>query len=459
VLATASCRRHPVVSRGDGAAVVVVPPADRKPASPPKVVEQEPNDSPEQAQLLSINSEWPVLSVEGSLSALGGAQGKDVDVFKLLIPGSLARVEAATAKIDSGQSDDPRLVARRLALEISAEGAGLALQLLDEGLQVQEGVSADAGEVAGMPNMAVLPGHTYFFRVKSVAKPAKTPDTMLSECKYKLAIQLGDFELADEREPNDGMASANPFALVGTAELAGLYGWAHDQDFYRFATPEAGLALDVDLDAVDGVSAGLQVLDGSGKRLAVGRGRRNEKLALRNVNVPAAGPDAASRFFYVVVRGESGQNRDQRYVLRLNLDTPKADQESEPNDDPDHATGVRDGTITGFLPVGDVDYFRYTGEGEREVDISIACPSRVRGKIEVTRSGDREVVASAEAKKPKQTLMLNKVPTLGQPLLLHLSQLKGDGNANEAYTLKITSVPVSGQQKGSTNSPSPLNRD
>jgi hypothetical protein len=62
-----SCRRTRFPSRGDTAAVVVVSPRNDA-AVPPKVLEQEPNDSPEQAQLLAVNPDWPVLSVAGTLS-------------------------------------------------------------------------------------------------------------------------------------------------------------------------------------------------------------------------------------------------------------------------------------------------------------------------------------------------------------------------------------------------------
>jgi len=458
-----SCRRHSLGSRGDAAAVIVVGPhkvQDGKGA--PQVVEQEPNDSPEQAQPLAVNSERPMVSIEGSLSGPGGATSKDVDVFKLRVPPGRTAPQQSTREQDSGQPEDPRLQARRLAVEILAvAGSGTTLQLIDDGLAPMASVSADAGEVAGMPNMAVTAGRDYFIRVNSPIKPAKTPSTQAAESRYKLTVELGDFELGDEREPNDGMESANPVAMVGTAELAGFFGWPRDRDFYRIAAPEVASALDVGLDAVEGVSASLEVVDAGGARLASAKGRRGERLALHNVGVPAANPDL--RFFYVAVRSESGQNRGQRYVLHLCLGAAKADAELEPNDDPSHATLVRDGETTGYLPVGDKDYFRYQGEGEREVSIAVTWPSRVRGKIEVlwspSQSDAAQVVASAEARKPRQTLTLPQIPSHGRPLLVRLGPAKGSGNAIEPYALRISSVAAVTPQTGSTNSPSPLNRD
>jgi hypothetical protein len=456
-----ACRRSRFPSRGDAAAVVVIVPRSDA-AGPPKVAEQEPNDSPEQAQLLDINPDWPVRMVEGELSVPGEGKGKDVDVFKLLVPGPRQDLAAQAGAPDSAHGDETRMSARRLAIEISSGGgAALSLQLLDDGLRSIVTISVEPGEVSGMPNMAALPGHTYYFRVKAAAKPGKGQEPPTTGSPYKLTVQLGDFEISEEREPNDGLETAQPLVLTGTADFAGLFGWQHDQDFYRIPAPEAVSALDIELDAVEGVAAGLQVLDSGGTRIAAGKGRKGERLALHNVTLPAVAADASAgaRALYVVVRGESGHNRTQRYVLHLALGTLKRDAEIEPNDSPTSATEVRDGTTTGFLPVGDVDYFRYTRDGQGEVTFAVACPSRVRGKLQVVRPSDGQVLGEAEAKKPRQAVVLSKIPSLGEPLLVRLSQGRGDGNPNEPYSLTISSSPLPIQKNGATNSPSPLNPD
>jgi hypothetical protein len=456
-----ACRHHRFPSRGDAASVVVVIPRNDA-AGPPKLLEQEPNDSPEQAQLLALNPDWPVLGVEGSVLGSGEGKGKDIDVFKLLVPGQRQDPAELAASPDSAQPADPRLSARRLTVEIAAgPGSGLSLQLLDEGLKSLAAISVDGGDVAGMPNMAALPGHTYYVRLKAMAKPGKTQEAQPTGSTYKLTVQLGDFELSEEREPNDGLETAQPLIVVGTADFAGLFGWQHDQDFYRIPAPDVASALDIELDAVEGVSAGLQVLGGGGARIAAGKGRRGERLALHNVTIPAGTADAgaSARAFYVVVRAESGHNRTQRYVLHVTLGMLKQDAEVEPNDNPTNATEVREGTITGFLPVGDVDYFRYSGDGQREVTFEVACPARVRGRLQVVRPSDGQVLGVTEAKKSRQTLVLANIPSLGEPLLVRLSQGRGDGNPNEPYTLKIGSAAMPIQKNGATNSPSPLNPD
>jgi hypothetical protein len=445
VLAVGGCRRTRL-PRGDAAAVVVVSP--RHDAHPGRnLSEREPNDSPEQAQVLALNSEWPLMDVDGVVCTQPDqTDRKDVDVFKLVIPGGSAE-EPAPSALDSAAPGDLRRTARRLAVEIATEvGGSVGLQFLDEGLKVVESVVAEDGEPAGMPNMAVQPGQSYYIRVKAMAKTGKQAAPAAS-CKYKLSVELGAFDVADEREPNDTPESAESVTLSGVAELAGYYGWHRDQDVYRLPSPEVSSALDVVVDAVDGVTPGLQVLAGNGAKLAVAKGRRGETLALHNIRVDAAAVDggAASTSFLVVVKAESGQNRSQRYVLHLSLGALKQGTEIEPNDAPGNATPIGEGMVSGFLPTGDVDYFLYDATEPREISVELAFPARVRGKLELSRPSTAEVLASAETKKARQRVSISKILNLGQPMLFRLAPVRGDGNANEPYRITISSVPSTAQ--------------
>jgi hypothetical protein len=456
LLAAPSCRRTRFPSRGDAAAVVVVVP--RNDAAPaPTVPEQEPNDRAEQAQVLGLGGDSPQLVLEGELPLLGAGKSKDVDFCKLLVPGGPAQTPPSA--VDSGRAaEDPRLQARRLSVELAAAGtASLSLQLLDEASHVLEGIAVEGGETGGMPNLAVVPGQTYYLRIRAIpkaakaaaAKPAVVPSPV---CRYRLAVQLGDFEVADEREPNGARDLANPVAVVGSAEWSGFHGWSRDQDFFRIARPEVLSALDVDLDAVDGVGASLQVVDDAGSRRALAKGRKGERLALRNVVLRPASPDAgpASRFVYLVVRAETGSNRAQRYVLRVAMGGPQANVEVEPNDSPAAAMPVSDGTLTGYLPVSDTDFFRYEGQGPRDLTVEVAFPARVRGQVAWFRPGTVEPLGKAEAKKPRQTVTLSAIPTLGQPVVVRISQPKADGNANAPYTLRLASSTSSPQASTAT---------
>lgn len=439
-----ACRR-PKLARSDAASVVVVAPG-RDAAQTRRTPEREPNDSPEQAQQLILDADWPVIDVEGTLSSASDPTGgKDVDVFKLQIPGTARGPEQGHD--GASPAEDPRRTARRLNLELGPDqGASLALQVLDDQLRVLETVNAEDGQPAGMPDLAAQPGHTYYFRVKALAKPGKGPGTA-SSCKYKLSVQLADFDAADEREPNDSLETAEDVVMTGMAELSGYLGWQHDQDFYRLRGPDVLSALEVRLDGVEGVATQLQVLAGNGSRLAMAKGRRGEALALHNVSIaPAvvdAGPELSS--FYVVVRSEAGQNRNQRYVLHLSLGGLKQDSEIEPNDVPANASLLRDGITTGFLPAGDVDYFSYDSSEPRELTIEIDFPAHERAKVELSRASKTESIAMLESKKPHQQAFISGVATLGERLLLRIAPVKGDGNPNDPYTIKVSSSPSPGE--------------
>jgi len=440
LLSGGACRRTRL-SRGDAASVVVASPRRDAPAAR-SLPEREPNDSPEHAQLLALNAEWPVMDIEGMVcSQPDQKDGKDVDVFKLVIPGSAAPDRPVTA-FDSAPPEDVRRTARRLSLDIATDGGSVSLQLLDEGLKVLESVAAESGGTAGLPNIAVQPGRSYYFRVKATGKSGKQVSAM-APCNYKLSVQLGDFDVADEREPNDTAESAEALAMEGVAELAGFYGWQHDQDFFRVPAPDVASALDLVVDAVEGVTPGLQVLTGSGSKLAVAKGRRGERLALHNVRIGAAVVDAGapSTTFYVVVKSEAGQNRSQRYVLHLSLGALKQDTEVEPNDVAGNATPVHDGIMSGFLASSDVDYFLYEPIDPREISVEVSFPARVRGKVEISRAGRPDIIASAQTPKARQHISISKVVNLGQPLLLRIAPVRADGNANEPYSLRISSTP------------------
>jgi hypothetical protein len=394
-----------------------------------------------------MNVEWPVMDIDGVVCTQPDPKaGKDVDVFKLVVPGGPAE-DLPAPPVDSATPDDLRRTARRLGVEIVAErGSSVGLQLLDGALKVLESVVAEDGEAAGMPNMAVQPGRSYFIRVKAIAKAGKQSPPPAS-CKYKLSVELGDFDVADEREPNDSYELAEPITMTGVAELAGYYGWNRDQDFFRVQAPEVPSALDVVVDGAEGVTPGLQILSGSGSKLAVARGRKGEKLALHNIRIAAGAVDAgaAASSFFVVVKGEAGQNRRQRYVLHLSLGEIRQDAEIEPNDAAGNATPVSDGTLSGFLPAGDVDYFLYASTEPRAITVEVTFPLRVRGKLEIFRTTRPQAIASAETKKARQRISISNLLNLGQPLLLRIAPTRSDGNASEPYRIMITSTPSTAQ--------------
>jgi hypothetical protein len=133
----------------------------------------------------------------------------------------------------------------------------------------------------------------------------------------------------------------------------------------------------------------------------------------------------------VVVRSDGGRNLERRYTLHVRAELAREGTETEPNDDAAHASPLADGLTTGFLSPGDTDVFRYTPAGPTALDLEVTPPDRVNVKLEVLRLADGQPLASAdEAGRRQPERLVNLVVT--EPVLIRLSQRKGDGNADEA---------------------------
>lgn len=451
-LAGFSCRRAPHFVRGDAAAVVVVP-RPRDAGGAPPVAEREPNNTQAQAQELTWVGTPSAVTINGRIDRPEAGKAADIDVFKLVVPG-----ERVAAFLDAGQAADWRLHAKRLSVVINPEvGLAVALELLDETARVVKTVAAGPGEAVGLPNMSVLPGCTYYLRARAAPAPAKkgrgTPDAGApAGSSYQMTVLLLDFESGDEREPNDRLESAGELSWQGRSALAaGLLGWRRDEDWYRLPldATESGWVLNLDLEGVEGVAAGLAVNDSAGRKIVAVRGRKGERLTVHNLALSSVAADAGvaaagGRWWYLVVRAESGFDREHRYVLHAEAVLPEAQGsfETEPNDDAAHASSLAEGTTTGYLPLGDVDVFRYLAVESREIDLEVSPPSRVRVKVEVSRERDGQVLAESIAAKAHQTVRVLGIACPAEPILIRLSQGKHDGNASDPYVLKLASRPA-----------------
>jgi hypothetical protein len=434
------CRQRTRFSpRGDAVAVVVVPQrgADDLGALPEEV---EPNNTVATAQVLAFAGDPLVAGVSGGLSGTG--KTADVDVFKLVIPG---------LGLDAGaEASAPTLAARRLLVELRPDpDLSPVIQLLDAAGKQVVLESASSGERAGFPNIAVAPGGTYFLRVRGSRAGKPPADGGTGRGGYRLVARVVDFEVGDEREPNDRAAQATELGGAHTSpEVAGYLGWRGDEDWYRLPVEglPAGTLLDLELDGVEGVSEGLSLHDAAGATIAGAKGRRGERVVLRNLALgapaPAAGGrDAAAggRAVYVVVRTEGGRNLDARYTLHVRAELAKEGTETEPNDDPAHASPLAEGLTTGYLLAGDTDVFRYTPAGPTALDLEVTPPDRVNVKLEVLRA-DGQPIASADEGGRRQPEHLASV-AVAEPVLIRLTPHKGEGNADEPYQLRVTSHP------------------
>jgi hypothetical protein len=429
-VAAPACRRSAMPPRPDGAAVVFASDALGAAGDVSLAPEAEPNDTLATAQRLVFGA-GDVLGVSASLHAVEN-KSRDTDLYRVDVVADGPAAPPPPAGADGGTTAGP--ARRSLRLDVGPE-ATLAVSveaLDDQGQPLAVTGAGQAGESLAIPNLAVTPG-TYYFRVRSAVPTGAGA--------YRLVAKLSALEAGGELEPNGKAGTATE--LGATGEAVGSYGWRHDQDWYR--VPLVGLAegsvLSADLEPAPGVTASLLVFDSVEQKLTEARGRKEERVALRSVRVPAGEP-----YLYVVVRADAGWNGEVRYNLRLRAELPKAGGEAEPNDDPAHAQAIADtagtgpASLAGYLGRGDVDVFRYTSPVPVELDVEVTPPERVDVKLEVLRP-DGTPLARADSGKRREPERLPNVFAPTGAALIRLSAGKGDGNPDEPYHLTITARP------------------
>jgi hypothetical protein len=318
----------------------------------------------------------------------------------------------------------PRLILR--AELRPAAGASVTLEALDGQGHPVVSAGGQPGEVAAIPNLAARPG-AILLRVRPSGP--ETPGG------YRLVARLAPLETGSEIEPNGDAAHATDLAPGG--EAVGYLGWRHDQDWYR--VPTAGLAegsvLSVDLDPIPEVGATLQLYGADAHKLTEARGRKGERVVLRNVRL--APGDA---FVFVVVRADAGSSADARYNLRPRADLPQAGTEAEPNDDQAHAQPIGDGTVLGYLARGDVDFFRYKSDGMALLDLEVAPPERGGVEVEVTRE-DNTLLARAQSGHHAPAKITGQ-PIPGGPVFIRVVPRHGPIDSDDPYRLTVSSRPA-----------------
>jgi hypothetical protein len=445
-----ACRRSRLPPRADGAAVVVTAPevagfaADVK-----RMAEAEPNESIATAQKLDLTDGAGLGVVaklevkaapppaapaatpaktkgKGKAKAATPAPATDVDVYRIDLP-------------PPAPGAPPR---RRLMVEARPDEAlGVTVDALDDkGQPLVSSTGAAAGEPDGMPNLSVG-GGTYYLRVRS-SQPG-------AQGGYRLFLRLSALEVGEEVEPNGKAALATEVGSTG--EAVGYHGWRRDQDWYR--VPLAGLTegsvLSGDLEPVPGVTATMAVYDSVEHKLSETRGRKEERIAFRNIRLPLTEPHV-----FVEVRTDAGRNLEGRYSLRLRTEVGKAGGELEPNDDAAHATPLVEGTVLGYLGRGDMDIYRYTASGPFELGIEVTAPERVDVKLEAVRATDGSPISTANEGRRQEPERIANLYTAGGPMLIRLTAAKGDGNPDEPYRLTLTSrLPEPGAEREPNGGP------
>ncbi len=422
------CRRSRLPPRGDGEAVVVLPPSAAE--SDPGAIaapESEPNDTRAQATVISLTGD-PLSAAATATLAPGG---KDIDLFKVAIPGAVAGDAGALA------------AGRKLSVDFTPTADGATSVQLQDAAGHALVVSTAVGRLQhGIPNATVLPGGIYYVRVSGGSQAA---------IAYRLQIRVVDFERGDEREPNDQASTASLLFPADTnPEAAGFFGWRKDEDWFRLplASGAGPVALEIELDGVEGVTPTLTVVDSAGQKIASARGRKAERLILHDV-LPTSGAHAISagtgsatpeRVCFVVVRADSGRNADQRYLLHIRNVAVRDDVEREPNDDLAHATPVTGPLLSGYLGPGDTDVFAVQSAAEQELQVQAEPPEHVSLRLELLDADGKRIAVADEKKRGGIERSVTLRPSTAK-VYLRLSAAKGDGNLDEPYHLRVFPSP------------------
>ncbi len=418
-----ACHRSVLPPRPDGAAVVLSPEIldDGLAAEP----ETEPNDTISTAQRLTPSATTPV-AVAGRLEKTAPGARRDIDCFRIDLPDADGGPAASGPPPDGAAARPaPRTLLRA---DVRPE-AGLAviLDALDAAGRVLVSAPGQPGEPIAIPNLAIAPGPTTL-RLRAVGAD-------VGPGGYRLVVHLAALDVGAEIEPNGSAALATE--LLPGSEAVGYLGWRHDQDWYRL--PTGGLAegsvLSVDLDPVAGVGAALQLIAADGHKLTEARGRKGERVVLRDVRFSPGDPQV-----FLVVRADADWSADARYNVRPRADLPRPGSEAEPNDDVEHAQTIGDGTVSGYLGRGDTDVFRYTTEAPAALEVELAPPEHTSVRMELLRA-DGTLLARAEGGR-RGPLRISNQAIPGGPIFVRLAAGRGSANPDDPYRLSVTSHPV-----------------
>jgi hypothetical protein len=419
------CHHRAMPPRPDGAAVVIT--AETQDDGIATISEVEPNNTLTAAQALVVTPTMPaaVAGVIAPPPAAGQPGKRDVDLYRIDVSGPDGGVAASAP--DAGAMMPPPRSVLRADLRPAAPGLAATLEVLDATGHILVAANGQPGEAIAIPDLAARPG-SFYLRVRAAGGDGPAGG-------YRLVVRMAPFEVGAEIEPNGDAAHATELAFGG--EAVGYLGWRHDQDWYRL--PTAGLAegsvLSVDLDPLAEVSVTLQLYGADAHKLTEARGRKGERVVLRNVRMAPADP-----FVFVVVRADVGFSAEARYNLRPRTDLPKAGTEAEPNDDQAHAQAIGEGTVVGYLARGDVDFFRYSSDGMALLDLEVTPPERGGVEVELTREDNTLLARAASARRAPARIAGQSIP--GGPVLIRVVPRHGPIDSDDPYRLTLTSRPA-----------------
>ena len=277
--------------------------------------EAEPNDNREQAQEIRVGD-----TVEGQVQ-----QDRDNDWYKLIVDNTgknyLQVVLSAVPEVDT------------FLYLLNAQGQGL--------VDVNDSSKGEAESIAHFP---VEPG-VFYLRIYSRGKASAE--------KYTLTTKItGPWLDGWESEPNDRRDTAN--SLKWGQSIQGYFDHNSEEDWFRLDMDAPGRNLvRVDISAVAGVNAELNLHDGEGNR--IWRANDAKENGPESIFSLALEPGT----YYVRIYGRNANKTDPYTMSARVLGPWQENQEAEPNNDIKQASTLKlDSPLGGHLNTeDDRDYY------------------------------------------------------------------------------------------------------
>ncbi len=316
--------------------------------------ETEPNDAPEKATPVAVNSEVTgyYSPAYNRLTANEKNPGREEDWFRLDIQLQEGRPLLLDLELSPVPEIDPAMFLYGPGMReiLSAGGKG-------------------AGQGATLKGTGITEPGTYHIMVAAA--------NGISGCDipYVLSIKTRDYDFSLEMEPNNDMLQSN---VIQSEEVTGKISHAGDRDFFTVKSSGGMRVHRVELIPPPDLDIAFNLYDGSKRRVfEVNTAGKGEREVL---------PNACSKddiFIEVLSRGAPGE--DAPYRLLVSSRDHVEGYEIEPNDDRKEATRVQGDTVTGHTTrKNDIDYYllEYAARKKKRFTVNAATGSRL--KVSVT---------------------------------------------------------------------------
>jgi hypothetical protein len=371
------------------------------------ILEIEPNDGPETAQLLAVQT---------VISAAVGPPGD--------VPGA-SDWYALDTTVGAGQ-------VLRLSLLQAPKCAVLTITDGD-GKTLQRAITRGGRVVLDhLQPSATMQFATVLCRANSAAKPQPAGGN------YRLQLSSRPSVPGEELEPNDSLGTASPGLAIGASVQGTL---AHRRDTDRWRLPTAaepdGQPLTLSVTGLPGVGLQLKGFGADGVQLFKRRGGRGEPLLIPNFNRAMRGATSLG------LNAVGGRTSDHVYVLALREQLPTAAAAvtgSEPSDRRSEANVIAlDHTERGIIDgAGDVDWFALDVAIGTALEVTLRCPRTVKARL-VAHVGDG-APAWATAGSEGATLKLPRLVAAAERVWIRIHGVGKSHDPGEAYQLEVANM-------------------